>query len=66
MEKNYDYWFSSSTPTYLINMMRKFNVLPTQLGPMEVQSQDFDAPTERMTSLTPLLYQSGYTAPSST
>ena len=55
-----DYWFSSGTPTYLINMMRKFNVLPTALGPMDAQSQDFDAPTERMTSLTPLLYQSGY------
>lgn len=27
---------------------------------MDAQSQDFDAPTERMTSLTPLLYQSGY------
>ena len=27
---------------------------------MEVQSRDFDAHTERMTSLTPLLYQSGY------
>jgi hypothetical protein len=27
---------------------------------MEAQSQDFDAPTEKMTSLTPLLYQSGY------
>lgn len=40
MEKICDYWFSSGTPTYLINMMRKFNVLPTQLGPMEVQSQD--------------------------
>ena len=55
-----DYWFSSGTPTYLINMMRKFNVLPTALGSMDAQSQDFDAPTERMTSLTPLLYQSGY------
>lgn len=55
-----DYWFSSGTPTYLINMMQKFHVLPTQLGPMEAQSQDFDAPTEKMTTLTPLLYQSGY------
>lgn len=44
-----DYWSSSGTPTYLINMMRKFNVLPTALGPMDAQSQDFDAPTERMT-----------------
>ena len=27
---------------------------------MDAQSQDFDAPTESMTPLTPLLYQSGY------
>ncbi len=27
---------------------------------MEAQSQDFDTPTEKMTSFTPLLYQSGY------
>lgn len=27
-----DYWFSSGTPTYLINMMRKFNVLPHGFG----------------------------------
>lgn len=55
-----DYWFGSGTPTYLINMMQKFGVKPTELGPIDAQKQDFDAPTERMTSLTPLLYQSGY------
>lgn len=27
---------------------------------MEAQASDFDAPTETMTTLTPLLYQSGY------
>lgn len=55
-----DYWFGSGTPSYLIEMMRKFGVQPTQLGPMDAQSQDFDAPTENMSSLVPLLYQSGY------
>ena len=54
------YWFASGTPTYLIEMMRKFGVQPTQLGRMEAQASDFDAPTETMTTLTPLLYQSGY------
>ncbi len=54
------YWFSSGTPTYLINMMRKFNVLPTNLGKMYAKDTAFDAPTENMTSITPLLYQSGY------
>ena len=55
-----NYWFGSGTPTYLIEMMRKFNVQPSELGPQVVGSDDFDAPAERLTSMTPLLYQSGY------
>ncbi len=54
------YWFTSGTPTYLINMMRKFKVLPTNIGKMYAKSSSFDAPTEEMTAITPLLYQSGY------
>ncbi len=54
------YWFGSGTPTYLIEMMRKFGVLPSQIGQADAYASDFDAPTERMTSLIPLLYQSGY------
>ncbi len=54
------YWFSTGTPTYLIEMMRKFDFLPSQFGRMEAQASDFDAPTETMTTITPLLYQSGY------
>lgn len=55
------YWFTSGTPTYLINMMRKFNVDYTDFAEgMEADASDFDAPTETMTTLTPLLYQSGY------
>lgn len=54
------YWFSTGTPTYLLEMMRKFDFLPTQFGKMEAQASDFDAPTEMMTNIIPLLYQSGY------
>lgn len=54
------YWFASGTPTYLINMMRKFHVLPATLGKMYAKASAFDAPTENMTAITPLLYQSGY------
>ena len=55
------YWFASGTPTYLINMMRKFDVTYTDFAEgMEADASDFDAPTETMTTLTPLLYQSGY------
>ena len=54
------FWFSSGTPTYLINMLRQFGVLPTDIAPTEAVSSSFNAPTENMKTITPLLYQSGY------
>ena len=54
------YWFGSGTPTYLIEMLRKFQVIPQEIGGRKCEASDFDAPTERMTDITPLLYQSGY------
>ena len=54
------YWFASGTPTYLIEMLRRFDVLPSEIGGMEAMSTEFDAPTETMTTIIPLLYQSGY------
>ncbi|MGN0229191.1 MAG: AAA family ATPase [Muribaculaceae bacterium] len=54
------YWFESGTPTFLIEKLREFNVSPSDIGKKEVMSSAFDAPTESMTSITPLLYQSGY------
>ena len=54
------YWFGSGTPTYLIEMLRKYKVMPQEIGGRKCQAQIFDAPTERMTDITPLLYQSGY------
>ncbi|MDO4181867.1 MAG: AAA family ATPase [Bacteroidales bacterium] len=55
-----DYWFGSGTPTYLIEMLRKYQVIPQQIGGRKCVAADFDAPTERITDITPLLYQSGY------
>ena len=55
-----DYWFSSGTPTYLIEMLRKFNVVPSKIGGAKLPASAFDAPTENMRNITPLLYQSGY------
>ncbi len=54
------YWFGSGTPTYLIYKMREFRVLPSSLKRMQAKASAFDAPTERMRTITPLLYQSGY------
>ena len=56
-----NYWFGSGTPTYLVEMLRKFHVLPSEVGhSMQAMASDFDAPTEKMESIVPLLYQSGY------
>ena len=55
-----NYWFGSGTPTYLIEMLRKFNVVPSKIGGRHVMASAFDAPTENMKDITPLLYQSGY------
>lgn len=54
------YWFGSGTPTYLIKMLDKFGVKPSEIGQKMAAPEDFDAPTETMASITPLLYQSGY------
>ena len=60
-DKRFDaYWFSSGTPTYLINMLRRFSVLPAKIGRSLARASAFDAPTEGMKTITPLLYQSGY------
>lgn len=55
------YWFASGTPTYLIEMIRKFDMMPANIGQdIEADKGDFDAPTETLTTIIPLLYQSGY------
>ena len=54
------YWFGSGTPAYLIEMLNKYGVAPQQIGGQKVFATAFDAPTEQMTNITPLLYQSGY------
>lgn len=41
--------------------MPKFGVIPSDIGEgVDAIRPEFDAPTENMESLTPLLYQSGY------
>ena len=54
------YWFESGTPTFLIEKFKEFNVLPSMLKPTTAVASAFDAPTESMTSIIPLLYQAGY------
>lgn len=40
------YWFATGTPTYLVNMMRRFGVLPSQLGSVRAKAASFDAATD--------------------
>ena len=54
------YWFESGTPTFLVEKLREFDVAPSDICRIEALKSEFDAPTESMTSITPLLYQSGY------
>ncbi len=54
------YWFSSGTPTFLFEEMKRFNTNLLSLPQLQVPSTQFDVPTEGMTSALPLLYQSGY------
>lgn len=54
------FWFETGTPSYLIKVLGKYHVEPSQIGEAEVEPVSFDAPTERMVDVVPLLYQSGY------
>jgi len=59
--KDFDnYWFSTGTPTFLVNMLKHFHTDITKIDGSEAWAADFDAPTENMQSVLPLFYQSGY------
>lgn len=55
-----NYWFSTGTPTFLVNIMRKFHTDLTEIDGSKAMQEDFDAPTENMHNVLPLFYQSGY------
>ena len=55
-----NYWFSTGTPTFLIEQMKRFKTDITTLDWIEAPASAFDRPTEAMDDALPLLYQSGY------
>lgn len=55
-----DYWFDSGTPTYIIKLLQKYNVGLRDLTGQDAGVSDFDVSPENMTTVLPLLYQSGY------
>ena len=54
------YWFSSGTPSYLINTLQKYHVNVMDIERKNCYVDDFDVSPEQMASPLPLLYQSGY------
>ncbi len=55
-----DYWFSSSVPPSLIEILKKFDVMPNNIGEMYAFESWFNAPIETLTDELPLLYHAGY------
>lgn len=55
-----DYWFSSGTPTALVNMLRSSGMLLPGLEGTRATSSMFDAPTEGMDNPIACMYRSGY------
>ncbi len=54
------YWFTSGTPTFLVNLLRRHDWDLAALEGCEARETSFDAPTERMDTPLPMLYQGGY------
>ena len=56
-----NFWFSTGTPTSLINILRsRTNISLVELESYSAKLSRFDAPTERIIDPIPALYQSGY------
>ena len=55
-----NYWFETGTPTFLIRMIRKFKYAITKMDDIEATDYSINRPTEAMTTMVPLLYQTGY------
>lgn len=55
-----NYWFSTGTPTFLLELLTQREILTPELEKVELMASQFDVPTEKITDPLPVLYQSGY------
>ena len=55
-----NYWFSTGTPTFLLDLLKGSNILLPELEGITATEDMFDTPTDSITSPIPVLYQSGY------
>lgn len=54
------YWFSSGTPTFLVDMLKKTDFDLREMDGIEVGAASLSAYTADANNLVPILYQSGY------
>ncbi len=54
------YWFTSGTPTFLIELMQQKNLDMMDLNEIWARAKRFDVPTDTITDPVPVLFQSGY------
>ena len=55
-----NFWFSTGTPSMLINVMRQHHISIQHIEHFQARLDRFDAPTERIADPIPVLFQSGY------
>ena len=60
MKRIMNFWFSTGTPSMLVNVMRHHNINLQQIERLKAGLDRFDAPTERISDPVPILFQSGY------
>jgi len=60
MKRIMNFWFSTGTPTMLVNVMRQTGISLQQIEHFQGTLERFDAPTERISDPIPVLFQSGY------
>ena len=60
LNKFNSYWFSTGTPTFLIELLKQKGIDMLQMEDIWTNSDRFDTPTKKITDPIPVLYQSGY------
>ena len=54
------YWFSTGTPTYLVELMKEVNLNPSELSGYEAATSELESVQARVDNPIAVLYQSGY------
>lgn len=55
-----DYWYTTGTPTFLVELLQRENMDMLQLTNIQATESRFNTPTEHVGDPVPVLYQAGY------